>query len=325
MIRGIDISSWQGTITPDNMQRIKNSVDFVIFRGYAGINKDRVVEENVNTYLNTGDSKPYGLYIYSYALNTDRAYEEANKLIELANSFRVKPAFLVIDMEDADGYKKKYGFPSNSTLQEICRIECEKFEEAGYYALIYASSSWFRDRLRGLDRFNKWVASWPTDRNGNQKGMDVSYDSNPHGNIGFWQYTSNGYVDGLPGRIDMNYCYNQGILNFNSGNSTYIPSEAPSRKSNEEIAREVINGDWGNGTERKNRLEGEGYVYNDIQRIVNSMLGNNDNSITYIVKRGDTLSGIASRYGVSYMKIAKENNIKNPNVIYVGQKLVINR
>ena len=47
---------------------------------------------------------------------------------------------------------------------------------------------------------------------------------------------------------------------------------APSRKSNETIAKEVINGAWGNGSDRKNRLEAAGYNYNTIQSIVNKML-----------------------------------------------------
>lgn len=44
---------------------------------------------------------------------------------------------------------------------------------------------------------------------------------------------------------------------------------------------------------------------------------------TYTVKRGDTLSAIAAKYGTTYQAIAKENNIKNPNKISVGQKLKI--
>lgn len=44
------------------------------------------------------------------------------------------------------------------------------------------------------------------------------------------------------------------------------------KKSNEEIANEVIQGKWGNGTDRKNRLTKAGYNYNAVQRIVNSIL-----------------------------------------------------
>lgn len=52
---------------------------------------------------------------------------------------------------------------------------------------------------------------------------------------------------------------------------------------------------------------------------------NKSNDIVYIVKAGDTLSEIGARYGVDYRKIAKDNNIANPNLIYVGQKLVIKK
>jgi LysM repeat protein len=45
--------------------------------------------------------------------------------------------------------------------------------------------------------------------------------------------------------------------------------------------------------------------------------------ITYTVKKGDTLSSIAKKYNTTYQKIAKDNNISNPNKINVGQKLII--
>lgn len=45
---------------------------------------------------------------------------------------------------------------------------------------------------------------------------------------------------------------------------------------------------------------------------------------SYTVKSGDTLSGIAARYGTSYEQLASLNGISNPNEIYVGQTLRIN-
>lgn len=46
-------------------------------------------------------------------------------------------------------------------------------------------------------------------------------------------------------------------------------------------------------------------------------------TVTYKVVKGDTLSGIASRYGTTVNNIAQLNNIKNVNLIYVGQVLYI--
>lgn len=43
----------------------------------------------------------------------------------------------------------------------------------------------------------------------------------------------------------------------------------------------------------------------------------------YTVKAGDTLSGIAAKYGTTYQKLASYNGISNPNIIHIGQKIKI--
>lgn len=77
------------------------------------------------------------------------------------------------------------------------------------------------------------------------------------------------------------------------------------------------------------------YLYNrhgEIAAEVNRRLGVEDTapdagaaqSVTvYTVKKGDTLSQIAAKYGTTYQAIAAYNGIKNPNVIRVGQKIKI--
>lgn len=50
------------------------------------------------------------------------------------------------------------------------------------------------------------------------------------------------------------------------------PSPLP-LKSIDVIAREVIRGDWGNGADRKSRLESAGYSYSTVQERVNAILG----------------------------------------------------
>ena len=44
---------------------------------------------------------------------------------------------------------------------------------------------------------------------------------------------------------------------------------------------------------------------------------------TYTVQAGDTLSGIASKFGTTYQALAAKNGIANPNLIYPGQVLHI--
>lgn len=315
--KGPDISSWQGDI---DIKTLADQVDFFIFRGYAGSSKDKKVDRNVNLAIEC--NKPYGLYIYSYALNVAQAKEEAQRMVTLANSYSVKPNFLVIDMEDADNYKSRNGMPSNQTLKDICTVEGEIFEQAGYYTLVYASSSWFKNQLDGLTRFDKWVAHWPTS-GGKQKGNATSPDGENANNCGIWQFTSEGTLNGYNGRLDMNYGYKDFIVKGYTVNPT--PSQ-PTKKSNEEIAEEVKQGLWGNGEDRKNRLTAAGYDYNTIQDIVNKSYKDTSkpNITYYTVKRGDTLSGIGSKYGVNWKDIASLNNISGPKyIIYTGQVLKI--
>ena len=48
-----------------------------------------------------------------------------------------------------------------------------------------------------------------------------------------------------------------------------------------------------------------------------------DNRLVYTVQPGDTLSGIAAKYGTTVNKLVRDNNIKNPDLIYGGQKIII--
>lgn len=107
---------------------------------------------------------------------------------------------------------------------------------------------------------------------------------------------------------------------------------APSaKKSNEEIAAEVWKGLWGSGEERKKKLTAAGYDYNAIQTLVNKNVGKNSSSTSkttkteevYVVKAGDTLVKIGMKYGKDYLTLAKYNNIKNPSLIHVGDKIKI--
>lgn len=55
--------------------------------------------------------------------------------------------------------------------------------------------------------------------------------------------------------------------------------------------------------------------------------GSNDTGgdVIYVVKSGDTLSGICARYGANWKKVAEYNKLKNPHLIYVNQKIKIPR
>ena len=83
----------------------------------------------------------------------------------------------------------------------------------------------------------------------------------------------------------------------------------------------MIKGQWGDGQDRYNRLTAAGYDYQKVQAGVNQKLASTQK--TYIVKSGDTLSGIAQKFNTTYSHLAKLNHLSNPNLIYPGQKLII--
>lgn len=71
-----------------------------------------------------------------------------------------------------------------------------------------------------------------------------------------------------------------------------------------------------NGTRYKKTLEKAGLAVSTPQKPQNNAAAGEK---TYTVKKGDTLSKIASKYGTTYQKLASYNGIANPNVISVGQ------
>lgn len=320
--RGIDISEHQGNIDLNNL---KNEIDFVIIRAGFGTKGrlDSKFRRNADLCKQLGI--PFGFYWYSYALDVDGARREADAIINALIPYKDSYSYGVwFDMEDADHYKRNNGMPSNETLQNMCEAFCLKLEEAGYYTGIYASSSWFKNQLNNskLDRFDKWVAHWPVS-GGSQSGLNTNENGEDANSCGIWQFTSDARFNGYSGRLDADYSYKDYVGMIRDGN---IPEPKPNpqpSKSIDELAHEVINGVWGNGDDRKNRLINAGYDYNAIQDRVNEILNQNNQPTykTYTVKSGDTLSGIGAKTNTSWKEIANINGINSPYTIYPGQVL----
>ena len=223
--RGIDISAHQGNI---DLSKLKGQIDFVIIRvGYGTKGTiDTKFTRNANLCRDLGI--PVGFYWYSYALDVEGAKKEAKAILNAIAPYKDIVKFGVwFDMEDADGYKKKNGMPSNQTLRQMCAAFCEAVETSGYYTGIYASESWFNNQLKGSEvtPYDKWVAQWPTS-GGKQTALNTSADK--RSDVHLWQFTSQGRFSGYSGNLDTNYAYLDEFPNPSSSTEPAIPAPGPS-------------------------------------------------------------------------------------------------
>lgn len=194
-IKGMDISAWQDKVSKTNFEKAKaDGIQFVILRlGYTGSSSkkptiDSVFEYNYKNAIAAG--LPVGIYYYSLATNTTKAKEEADFCIKnLKGKIISYPVY--IDVEDPT-YQARC---SKTTLANVCDTFCNTIKSAGYTPGVYASLSWFNNKIGNISApHSKWVAQYNTTCD--YKG---AYD--------MWQYSSSGKVSGLTGKIDMNYWY----------------------------------------------------------------------------------------------------------------------
>ena len=224
---GIDISAHQGDI---DLSALQNQIDFVIIRvGYGTKGTiDNKFTRNADLCRSLGI--PVGFYWYSYALDVAGAEKEAQAMANAIAPYKDIVKFGTwFDMEDADGYKKKNGMPSNQTLRQMCAAFCEYMENAGYYSGIYASESWFKNQLNGSEvaPYDKWVAQWPTN-GGKQTGL--STNSSKRSDVHLWQFTSQAKFSGYSGNLDANYAYLDNFPNPGGSTDTSTPALEPTQK-----------------------------------------------------------------------------------------------
>ena len=349
MIKGIDVSEFQGSI---DWAKVKNDgVEFAILKlgniyDIDANYKDSKFDTNYKNARANGIK--VGAYIYNYCNTLDNLKKGLDWAFEkLANKELDLPFYL--DMED-----KTIAVETVDSLTKQCNEFAKLVKEKGYRAGVYANVNWLKNELNP-SKFDKNLSVWVA-----QYYKECQYE----GKYDIWQYTSSGKVSGVSGNCDMNYLYNEDIMEETSttvedkksidelanevvdgkwGNGTdrktnlekagydyeavqnrvnEIIKEKDNKKSVTEVAKDVINGKYGNGEERKKKLEAEGYDYDEVQSKVNQLLGANVTK-TYTVKSGDTLSEIAKKYNTTVQKLVKDNNIKNANLIYAGQKIVI--
>ncbi|MDO4518435.1 MAG: GH25 family lysozyme [Bacillota bacterium] len=197
--KGIDVSYFQGKNV--DWEKVKKSgVSFAFLRcGFSGSKKGKHKLDSTffrNAMKATDAGVDVGVYYYTQATSAEEGRAEAEYAIFLVEeagfTAETMPLPIVIDTEYLRGSRSARLSKSDRT--EAVKAFCEYVEDQGYTPMIYASTSWFKNKLDmdQLSNYKVWVA---------QYSESVSYK----GKYQCWQYSDSGSIDGIRTRVDLNY------------------------------------------------------------------------------------------------------------------------
>lgn len=205
--QGIDVSYHNGTLDWSTIKAA--GVDFAIlraaYRGY-GTEGTLVRDAKFAEYMQGAMSQgiPVGAYIYSQAITTAEAVQEANYILNIVRGYSLDLP-IVFDYEFA-GVKTgrldsawSSGKLNKSKMTDIALAFCDTIKNAGYDAMVYANKTFLS---KNLDHevienagYDVWLAHYTT-------------NTNYTGDYKIWQYTSSGRIPGIEGkRFDCNFMY----------------------------------------------------------------------------------------------------------------------
>lgn len=204
---GIDVSYYQGDI---DWNAVRNAgIEFAIIRvGYRGYQYGNL-SEDPKFWQNIQGAKAAGLkvgvYIFSQAINETEAAEEANFVLSRIGGYDIDLP-IVMDFEYVSGVSNRgrlyQAGLSKDGATSVCNAFCSTVINAGYTPMIYANKSMLENQVDGNylgARYKIWLANYT---------RQTSYT----GPYNFWQYSSSGYVNGISGRVDMNFWYDDSTM-----------------------------------------------------------------------------------------------------------------
>lgn len=240
----IDVSYHNGVI---DWEKVKAAgVEGAILR--CGYGMDQTDQDDKQFKRNADECTrleiPFGVYLYSYANNARKAESEAQHVLRLIAGYHLS-------------YPVYYDLEERGTevgAAERMKIFADIIEAAGFWCGVYCNKSWWDNYLSSLgDRYTKWIA-----RYNNVLGMD---------GVDMWQYTSDGSVSGISGRVDMNHCYRDFPAEITVGTTpTQPPAQADPEGSTLDLVYYTMQGKFGSGDARKAAL---GSRYNEVQDMIN--------------------------------------------------------
>ena len=210
-ILGIDVSKYQGEIDWEKVAA--DGVQFAFIRvGWAGYEGgidegfDPYFDQNMKGAIEAGI--PVGVYVYSYCKSADAARRAARETVSRCAPYKLTYP-VAFDIEDSETYKV-FSKHDNSV---IVAAFVDELNGLGYTPMLYTYTS-FANTYLDMSMLSPVCDLWLADYRG-YMGIDGA---------SIWQYSSDGTVNGISGRVDMNISYkdystilsggNDGMMNF---------------------------------------------------------------------------------------------------------------
>lgn len=204
----IDISQFNNVT---NWEKVKATGYPIIIRiGYRG-SKTGIITYDPKYKQYRAACEKHGIehsfYFFPCSITKAEAQEEAQFIINQVKDTNINmPVYLDSEVvqRDKSGRSDKL---SKEKRTEMLSIICDKLLAAGIPCGVYASRSWLYNNLdmskiAAPAEYNTWVAEYGVSQN-------KYYD-----NQVLWQYTSDGSVNGISGRVDLSYIMN--VFNMNA-------------------------------------------------------------------------------------------------------------
>ena len=272
MLKGIDISNWQGGLNLFNLD-----VDFAIMKATEGLD---FVDSYCDNWVQQAKQKGIKWGFYHFANANDPETEAEFFVNNTRNYFN--DGVPVLDIED--GEIDNWGWYADVFTKKVHAL-------TGVWPMVYCSAGYlgcFEDydvsKNCGL-----WCAGYPYPAT-DWGDSEFPYSCYPWDFVAIWQFTSNLQLNGYDGSLDGDYAYMDYEAWDKYANSSEAPTPQPkpkpSKKTVEDVAYEVILGEWGNGLDRKRALEKAGFNYTEVQNYVNELY-----SVAHKVIHGDYGNG----------------------------------
>lgn len=204
---GIDVSKYQGTI---DWEAVKNAgVDFAMIRVGYRTRTSGVIYEDPGARYNLQEANKNGIkvgaYFFSTAINEQEAKEEAAWVSSFISKYKITYP-VAFNCEDFNSSDSRQNHLSKEERTALACAFLDAVAANGYTPMFYASrnemegsAQWNMTALES--RYKVWVSQYP------EKPFPETPVSTYSGKHAMWQYTSQGTVAGVKGKVDVNVAY----------------------------------------------------------------------------------------------------------------------